>query len=149
MLGASWAERHRDAMKGFALMESPLSPDASNFFPEQMKAGMKMLKTEKGEQMVLQMNMMIESAIPSGIMRTLSEQEHSEYRRPFIEPGESRRPLYSFVSSIPMDCEPADVYSMQHQTFSWIQTAEMPILFIRGDPGSSVTKEEADVVRQF
>merc|ERR1711920_955681 len=93
--------------------------------------------------------MMIESAIPSGIMRTLSEQEHSEYRRPFLEPGESRRPLYSFVSSIPMDCEPADVYSMQQQTFSWIHTAEMPILFIRGDPGSSVTKEEADVIRQF
>merc|ERR1712151_1125991 len=95
------------------------------------------------------MNMMIESAIPSGIVRKLSEEEHNEYRRPFLEPGESRRPLYSFVSSIPFDGEPADVYNMQRETFSWIQTTDMPILFIRGDPGSSVTQEEADVIRSF
>merc|ERR1712176_1737555 len=56
VLGASWAERHKDAMKGFALMESPLSPDASDAFSDQMKAAFKMMKTEKGQEMVLQHN---------------------------------------------------------------------------------------------
>lgn len=149
VLGGSWAERHRDAMKGFALMEVPLSPDATSFFSEQMQKGFKFMKSEKGEEMVLQNNIMIESTIPGGVMRKLSEEEHDEYRRPFLEPGESRRPIYSFVSSVPFEGKPEDVHNMQSDIFSWIKDADMPILFIRGDPGSSVTPEEAGIIRGF
>jgi len=149
VLGSSWAERHRDAMKGFALMEFPMSPDATSFFSEQMQKGFKFMKTEKGEEMVLQGNIMIESTIPGGVMRKLSEEEHGEYRRPFLEPGESRRPIYSFVSSIPVEGKPEDVHKLQSDIFSWIKDTDMPVLFVRGDPGSSVTPEEADVIRGF
>jgi len=92
---------------------------------------------------------MIENTIPAGVMRKLSEEEHDEYRRPFLEPGEARRPIYSFVSSVPFEGKPEAVHKMQSNTFSWIKDADMPILFIRGDPGSSVTPEEADVIRGF
>merc|ERR1712167_147020 len=94
-------------------------------------------------------NIMIESTIPSGVMRTLSKEEHDEYRRPFLEPGASRRAIYAFVSSVPVDGEPAEVYKMQSDSLAWMKTTTMPILLIRGNPGSSTTAEEVAMVRGF
>eukprot|EP00413_Alexandrium_margalefii_P040593 CAMPEP_0204592006 /NCGR_PEP_ID=MMETSP0661-20131031/50687_1 /ASSEMBLY_ACC=CAM_ASM_000606 /TAXON_ID=109239 /ORGANISM="Alexandrium margalefi, Strain AMGDE01CS-322" /LENGTH=337 /DNA_ID=CAMNT_0051602181 /DNA_START=70 /DNA_END=1083 /DNA_ORIENTATION=+ len=149
VLGGSWAERHRDAMKGFVAMETVFSPEAFITFSESMQAGFKMFKTQKGEDMVLQRNIMVEHALPEGVVRKLSEEEHNEYRRPFLEPGESRRPILSFVRSVPVKGEPAAVHKMQTDILAWFKTTEMPVLFIKGDPGSSVTPEEADVIRSF
>lgn len=148
VLGSSWACGHEGAMKGFALLESPLSPDASDHFPEQMRGAFQMLKSEKGEALVMgEANMMIESALPSGVVRELGAEEHNAYRRPFAQAGESRRPIYSFVSSVPMGGEPADVVKMQADALGWMKTSEMPILFIRGDPGSSMTENECGMIR--
>lgn len=147
VIGASWAERHKDQMKGFAFMEAPLSPDTTSGFSDEKKAGFKAFKSEKGEEMILQQNFMIEGAIPKNVMRKLSEEEHNEYRRPFLEPGEGRRAMHSFVASVPIDGEPEAVYKIQTTTFEWLKTTELPKLFINGDPGSSVTPEEVELVR--
>ena len=43
--------------------------------------------------MVLQKDYFIEEILPNAILRKLSDEEMAEYRRPFAEPGEGRRPL--------------------------------------------------------
>ncbi len=42
--------------------------------------------------MALHDNVFIEVGLPSGVIRSLAEAEMTEYRRPFLEPGEGRRP---------------------------------------------------------
>lgn len=39
----------------------------------------------------------------------LSTEEMTEYSRPFVEPGEGRRPTLTFPREIPIEGEPADV----------------------------------------
>ena len=42
-------------------------------------------------------------------MRKLSDEEMAVYRKPYLEPGESRRPTLTWPRQIPIDGEPADV----------------------------------------
>jgi haloalkane dehalogenase len=57
----------------------------------------------------LQNNYFIEQILPNAIRRKLSGDEMAEYRRPFAEPGEGRRPTLTWPREIPIDGEPADV----------------------------------------
>jgi len=45
----------------------------------------------------------------NAILRKLSDEEMAEYRRPFAEPGEGRRPTLTWPRQIPIEGEPADV----------------------------------------
>merc|ERR1712032_402397 len=102
-----------------------------------------------GWHLVVRKNIMIESAIPSGVIRELSPQEHDEYRRPFLEGGEARRPLLSFARAVPVAGKPADVCAMMKDARDWLRTSAMPKLVLIGDPGSSLTEEERVLLRSF
>jgi len=56
--------------------------------------------------MVLQDNFFIEQILPKAVLRILSVEEMAEYRRPFAEPGEGRRPALTWVLQSPIDGEP-------------------------------------------
>jgi haloalkane dehalogenase len=68
-------------------------------------------------------------------MRKLSEEEMNEYRRPFVEPGEGRRPTLTFARQLPIDGEPADVTEIVTTYAAWLASSPVPKLFIRGTPG--------------
>ena len=108
VLGMDWANRHRDAVKGVCFMESSLThfPDWQAV-PEHLRAGFQAMKTEMGEKLILEANMMIERGIQSGCERQLSTEELDEYRRPFVDAGEGRRAMLSFVRAVPVNGEPA------------------------------------------
>ena len=59
--------------------------------------------------MALVENVFIEHGLPSGVIRQLTDAEMAEYRRPFLEPGEGRRPTLTWPREIPFDGEPSDV----------------------------------------
>ena len=48
-----------------------------------MRPVLQALRSEAGEQMVLQDNFFIEKVLPGAIQRKLSDEEMAEYRRPF------------------------------------------------------------------
>ena len=56
-----------------------------------MRPVLQALRSEAGEQMVLQDNFFIEKVLRGAILRKLSE-EMTQYRRLFAAPGEGRRP---------------------------------------------------------
>ena len=58
---------------------------------------------------MLQKNMFVERVLPGSVMRKLREEEMAEYRRPFSNPGEDRRPTLTWPRQIPIEGEPADV----------------------------------------
>jgi len=91
-LGFDWANRHREAVKGIAYMEAIMGPQYWDHWDKfEMRHALQGLRSEKGEEMVLQNNFFIEKILPGAILRPLSAEEMAEYRRPFAEPGEGRR----------------------------------------------------------
>ena len=136
-LGFDWAYRHPDAVRGIAYMESFVAPTSSwNEWPEQAIAIFQAMRSGIGEQLILHDNFAIEQVLPSGVMRRLSDAEMTVYRRPYLEPGESRRPTLTWPREVPVAGEPRDVYDIITRYADWLATSNVPKLFIEAVPGA-------------
>ena len=62
--------------------------------------------------MVLAKNVFVERILPAQRAARAGEAEMAVYRRPYLEPGESRRPTLTWPRQIPIDGEPADVVAI-------------------------------------
>ncbi|GIF14130.1 haloalkane dehalogenase [Actinoplanes teichomyceticus] len=136
-LGFDWACRHPDQIRGIAYMEAFVAPISSwDDWPEQAIATFQALRSDAGEKMVLQDNFFIERVLPTETLRRLTEAEMAVYRRPYLEPGESRRPTLTWAREIPIGGEPADVHNIITRYATWLATADIPKLFIEANPGA-------------
>ncbi len=134
-LGFDWANRHRSAVKGIAYMEAFVQPVSWDDWPEAGRKLFQAMRTEAGEEIVLTKNVFVERILPASIQRELTEAEMDEYRRPYLAPGESRRPTLTWPREIPIDGEPADVHEIVAGYAAWLPTSPIPKLFIDADPG--------------
>ena len=135
-LGFDWANRHHEAVKGIAYMEAIVRPQGWDHWDQlNMRPALKALRFEAGEAMVLQDNFFIEKMLPGAILRTLSAEEMSEYRRPFAKPGEGRRPTLTWPREIPLEGDPADVTAIAAAYADWLATSDVPKLFVKAEPG--------------
>src|SRR6202041_535429 len=100
-----------------------------------MRPALEALRTEAGEAMVLQNNYFVEKILPGAILRKLSDEEMAQYRRPFAEPGEGRRPTLTWPRQIPIEGDPADVTEIVTAYADWLQTSDVPKLFLKAEPG--------------
>lgn len=141
-LGFDWANRHREAVKGIAFMEAIVGPQGLDHWDAMgMRPALEALRSDAGEAMVLEDNYFIENILPGAILRTLTEDEMAEYRRPFTAPGESRRPTLTWVRQIPIDGEPADVHAAAAAYSEWLATSDVPKLFLKAEPGAILTND--------
>jgi haloalkane dehalogenase len=142
-LGFDWANRHREAVKGIAFMEAIVRPQGWDHWDKiNMRSALEALRSEAGEEMVLRDNFFIEKILPGAILRTLSAEEMAQYRRPFAEPGEGRRPTLTFPRQIPIEGEPADVVAIVAASADWLATSQVPKLFFRAEPGAILANHE-------
>jgi len=150
-LGFDWANRHRDAVKGIAFMEAIVRPQGWDHWDKiNMRPALQGLRSAAGEDMVLRDNFFIEKILPGAILRTLSAEEMAEYRRPFAEPGEGRRPTLTWPRQIPVDGEPADVVAIVAASADWLSKSTVPKLFFNVDPGAILANdEELALIRSF
>jgi haloalkane dehalogenase len=141
-LGFDWANHHRDAVKRLAFMEAIVAPQGRDHWDSMgMRSALEALRTDAGETMVLQDNYFIETILPNAVLRTLSDEEMAEYRRPFREPGEGRRPTLTWPRQIPIDGEPADVSAAAAAYADWLGTCDVPKLFLKAEPGAILTND--------
>ena len=138
-LGFDWGNRHRDALRGFAYMEAIVRPLVWDEWPAAARRVFEGMRSPAGEEMILERNLFVERILPSSILRVLSDAELNEYRRPFREPGESRRPTLTWPRQIPLNGEPADVVEIVRSYAKWLAESEVPKLFIRVEPGAILT----------
>jgi haloalkane dehalogenase len=150
-LGFDWANRHRDALKGIAHMEAIVRPqDWDHWDTMDARPILQRLRSPAGEEAMLQDNLFIEQFLPKAIIRALSAEEMAEYRRPFAEPGEGRRPTLTWVRQIPIDGEPADVAAIVSASAEWLATSNVPKLFVKVEPGVLVAGgANLDTVRSW
>jgi haloalkane dehalogenase len=106
-LGFDWANRHREAIKGIAFMEAIVAPLGRDDWDKMgVRSAVDPLRSVAGEEMVLQNNYFIEEILPNAILRKLSDEEMTEYRRPFAASGEGRRPMLTWPRQLPIAGEP-------------------------------------------
>lgn len=134
-LGFDWSYRHPEAVKGIAYMEAIVKPYTWSEYSEAARKLFQALRSPAGEQMILEQNSFIEFNLPSGILRRLTEEEMNNYRRPFAEPGEGRRPTLTWPRQLPVEGEPADVTGIVTAYGEWLSHSDVPKLYIQGNPG--------------
>lgn len=142
-LGFDWSYRHPAAVRGIAYLEAMVKPYTWSEYPETGRQTFQALRSPAGEQMVLEQNSFIEFNLPNTIVRRLTEEEMKEYRRPFVEPGEGRRPMLSWARQLPIDGEPSDVTEIVSAYGEWLASSPIPKLYIQGDPGRAQPSQHA------
>jgi len=68
----------------------------------------------------------------------MSDEDRAEYRRPFAEPGEARRPTLEWPRQVPINGEPDDVHQATLRFLGFMSETQKPKLFIRADPGALI-----------
>ncbi|WP_327001748.1 haloalkane dehalogenase [Dactylosporangium sp. NBC_01737] len=141
-LGFDWANRHREAVRGIAYMEAIVRSQAWDHWDTMGKRSLlQALRSEAGEEMVLRDNIFVEEVLPQAVLRTLSAEEMAQYRRPFDEPGEGRRPTLTWPREIPIEGEPPDVTAIADAYADWLATSEVPKLFVKAEPGAILASD--------
>lgn len=146
-----WARRNPDRVKAIVHMEAIVQPwDRANF-PTSMLGQLEeflALRSPQGEKLILDHNFFVENT-PRITMRELSDEVMDEYRRPFAEPGEGRRPTLTWPREIPYEGLPEDVHDIVQSYAAWLAETTIPKLFINAEPGFVLTGAHRDFVRTW
>lgn len=135
-LGLHWAHRNPDAVAAIAYMEGIVGVMRSwEDFNPQAAPIFQALRTDAGEEMILDKNIFIERILTGSILRDLEAHEMAEYRRPFLK-HEDRWPTLTWPRQIPVADDPADVADAVRAYAKWMDGNDIPKLFVNADPGA-------------
>jgi haloalkane dehalogenase len=148
-LGFDWANRNRGRVQGIAYMEAIVMPLAWDDFPESVRDIFRGFRSPAGEDMILRDNMFVEQLLPGAVVRTLADAEMAHYRKPFLNPGEDRRPTLSWPRQIPLEGEPPDVVEAVSEYSAWLARSEVPKLYIHAEPGGLDHGKSRDFCRTW
>jgi len=148
-LGFNWCYHNPDSVKGIAYMEAIVKEMTWEDWRDEAKGIFQGFRSDAGESLVLEKNYFVERVLPGSIIRRLRDEEIEEYRRPFLNPGEDRRPTLSWPREIPIEGQPANVCEIVNQYAEWMQTNDIPKLFINAEPGAITTGRIRDFCRSW
>ena len=147
-LGFHWAKNHPDSVKGIAYMEAIVQPVTWEDWPEAARGIFKGFRSEKGNDLILQRNMFVEGVLPSSVIRGLTKEEMEHYRAPFASPDD-RQPTLNWPRQIPIDGEPAEMFTIVTEYGQWMASNDIPKLFINADPGSILVGKQRKFCRSW
>jgi len=149
-LGFDWARRHPVRVRGICFFEAIVAPVESwDDWPDEARGIFQGFRSPAGEEMVLEKNIFIEMVLPASNIRTLSDEEMTVYRRPYLKVGEDRRPTLTWPRQIPIAGEPADVTQIVSDYQNWLAESPVPKLFIDAKPGAILGDKQRKIVRAW
>ena len=148
-LGFHWAHRHLPRLKGIVYMEAIVRPLTWDEWPESARSIFQAIRSLAGEEMILERNLFVDRILPASVMRGLTQEEMDVYRRPYVEPGESRRPTLTWPREIPLDGQPSDVAEVVAAYARWLAISDLPKLFINADPGVILVGAQREFCRTW
>lgn len=148
-LGFDWANRNRGSTQGVAYMEAIVKAMSWDEWPESARRIFQGFRSEAGEEMILEKNIFVELILNGSILRDLTEEEMEVYRKPFLTPGESRRPTLTWPREIPLGGEPEDVVRLVNDYAEWLSGADLPKLLVSAEPGSILTGKQLEFCRSW
>jgi haloalkane dehalogenase len=146
-LAFHWAHRHPDRLNGIVYMEAIVRPVTWEEWPDAARRVFQGMRSEAGEEMVLEKNVFVERVLPGSVLRMLTDEEMAVYRRRYLEAGESRRPTLTWPREIPIDGEPADVVALVQAYADWLSMSDVPKLFINAEPGAILQGAQREFCR--
>lgn len=149
-LGFDWCMQNPRRVQGVAYMEAIVAPLRWSDYPEgARRSSFQDFRSSKGESLVLERNLFVERVLPRSILRQLSDAEMAEYRRPFLQSGEHRRPTLSWPRNLPIDGEPEAVVRVVEAYGAFLAGSQIPKLFINANPGALLTGRLRDFCRTW
>lgn len=148
-LAMDWACRHPTAIRGVAYFETTVRPRNWDEIIPSERAFFERLRSPEGEEMMLRDNLFVEKILPGWILRTLSDEEMAVYRRPYLNPGEDRRPTLTFPREILIGGKPDHMLPIIETNSKWMATSSTPKLFINGDPGAIIFGDVREYCRAW
>ena len=146
-LGFHRAFRYPDQIKAIAYMEAIVSPRRWDDFGE--AAGIfRALRSPQGEHLVLDKNFFVETVLPRGMIRKLSDEEMAAYRAPYLD-RDARLPTLTWPRQIPIEGEPADVTAIVESYATWLSHSAISKLLILGNPGAIITGRTREFCRTW
>jgi haloalkane dehalogenase len=148
-LGLTWARQHHHKIKGLAYIQGLMGNMSWDYWTEEVANLMRKFRSQEGEKLVLEDNFFVEKILPAMTIRELPEEVHDEYRRPYLNPGEDRRPTLTWPREIPVNGEPADVLAVIDANNKWLKSSTIPKLFFHCEPSTVLKGHILDMVRTF
>nr|XP_039247647.1 haloalkane dehalogenase-like isoform X1 [Styela clava] len=147
-LGFHWANLHRDRVQSIIHFESVTGPIVWGDYNENARRLLQTFRGPQGAIVALQNDLLVESIMTGGVLRKLTEEEIAEYNKPFINPGEDRRPLLAWPKQLPIRGEgPNNTLAYADSYQKWLSTSSyLPKLRILAKPGglSSIVEKQSE-----
>lgn len=134
-----WAYRFPERVRALVYMEALVGTTRWDEWPAASRRIFQAMRSPAGEEIVLTKNVFVERILPASVQRQLTAEEMANYRKPYLEAGEARRPTLTWPREIPIEGEPADVHDIIEAYSVWLAGSEIPKLFINAEPGSILT----------
>ena len=147
LLGFDWTRQHAERVQGIAYMEGPVQPMTWADFPENVRPIFQGFRSNDGETMVLEKNLIVENVLQGATLRALSADEMAAYRAPFANAGEDRRPMLTWLRQIPIEGETPEVVRVAADNSRWLADSRIPKLFISAEPGAVLTGRQREFCR--
>ena len=148
-MGFQFARENQDRIKSITYMEAIVMPLTWDQWPDPATKIFGLFRSEAGEELVLEKNFFVERILLADSSTGYTEEEKSEYIRPFINPGEERRPTLTWPRQIPLDGEPSEVVEEVRLNAEFHKESDIPKLFINADPGSILIGDQREFARSW
>ena len=148
-MGFQFARENKDRIKSITYMEAIVMPLTWDQWPDPATKIFGLFRSEAGEELVLEKNFFVERILLADSSTGYTEEEKSEYIRPFINPGEDRRPTLTWPRQIPLDGEPSEVVEEVRLNADFLKESDIPKLFINADPGSILIGDQREFARSW
>ena len=148
-MGFQFARENKDRIKSITYMEAIVMPLTWDQWPDPATKIFGLYRSEAGEELVLEKNFFVERILLADSSTGYTEEEKSEYIRPFINPGEDRRPTLTWPRQIPLDGEPSEVVEEVRLNAEFHKESDIPKLFINADPGSILIGDQREFARSW
>lgn len=147
-LGFHRAARHPEQVVGIAYMEAIVAPLRWDDYDADRAAVFQALRSARGEEMVLEQNLFVETVLPHGVIRKLGDEEMEAYRAPFRD-RERRWQTLVWPRQLPIEGQPAEVVAAVERYGRWLAGGTCPKLLLVGDPGALLTGRARGICRAW
>jgi haloalkane dehalogenase len=148
-MGFQYARENSNRIKSISFMEAIVMPLQWDQWPENARNIFQLMRSDAGEEIVLEKNVFVERILLNDSANGFSEEEKSEYIRPFKNSGEDRRPTLTWPRQIPLDGEPSEVVDEVAKNADFHKNSDIPKLFVNADPGSILIGDQREFARSW
>lgn len=141
-LGFNYFANNENNIKSIVFMEGIIQ-DVGTFFDQGTVDFFNQLRGENGWKMIVEDNIFLNDVLPTWVVRDLNKEELEGYTNPFST-VESRKPIWKWVSQVPLNGKPLHMSAIVENYRNKLQNSTLPKLFFYATPGAFMPKPVRD-----